>query len=118
MKTNSVKIKKKKELTDDLVFSILQKHADVLKKLSVRKIGLFGSFVRGEQKRQSDIDFLVEFDASSFGENFSGYFNAYMDLTNFLEKIFHKKVDLLTSEMISPYIKPYVSKEVKYLETV
>jgi len=116
--TNRIKRTKKPDLTDERIFSILRKHADVLKKLSVRKIGLFGSFVRGEQKRRSDIDFLVEFDASSFGENFGGYFDAYMDLTNFLEKIFHKKVDLLTSEMISPYIKPYVSKEVKYLETV
>jgi predicted nucleotidyltransferase len=118
MKPDSVKTKKKQELTDELIFSILQKHADVLKKLSVRKIGLFGSFVRGAQKRRSDIDFIVDFDASSFGENFNGYFDAYMDLSNFLGKIFHKKVDLLTSEMISPYIKPYVSKEVKYLETV
>jgi hypothetical protein len=49
MKTDSVKTKKTQELTDELIFSILRKHADVLKKLSVRKIGLFGSFVRGEQ---------------------------------------------------------------------
>jgi predicted nucleotidyltransferase len=96
---------------------ILKEHSDILKKYRVRKIGLFGSYVRGEQKKRSDIDFLVEFDTTSFGKNFDGYFDTYMEHSFHLEKIFHKKIDLLTIEMISPYIKPYVLKEVKYLET-
>jgi len=108
MKTDSVKTKKKQELTDDLIFSILRKHADVLKKLSVRKIGLFGLFVRGEQKRRSDIDFLVEFEKPTF-DNF-------MDLVFSLEKHLGKKVDLVTNDSLSPYIHPYVEKEVKRYE--
>ena len=39
--TNRIKRTKKPDLTDDLIFNILRKHADLLKKLSVRKIGLF-----------------------------------------------------------------------------
>ncbi len=108
MKTDSVKTKKKQELTDDLIFSILRKHADLLKKLSVRKIGLFSSFVRGEQKRRSDIDFLVDFERPIF-DNF-------MDLVFSLEKHLGKKVDLVTKDSLSPYIRPYVEKEVKWYE--
>jgi uncharacterized protein len=108
MKTDSVKTKKEQELTDELIFSILRKHVDLLKKLSVRKIGLFGSFVRGEQKRRSDIDFLVEFEKPSF-DNF-------MDLVFSLEKHLGKKVDLVTKDSLSPYIRPYVEREVKWYE--
>ncbi len=112
-----MKTKNKKALTYNEIMRILKEHSDILKKYRVRKIGLFGSYVRGEQKKRSDIDFLVEFDTASFGKNFDGYFDTYMELSFLLEKIFHKKIDLLTTEMISPYIKPYVLKEVKYLET-
>jgi uncharacterized protein len=108
MTTDSVKTKKKQELTDELIFSILQKHTYVLKKLSVRKIGLFGSFVRGKQKRRSDIDFLVEFEEPTF-DNF-------MDLVFSLEKHLGKKVDLVTKGSLIPYIRPYVEKEVKWYE--
>jgi predicted nucleotidyltransferase len=44
------------------VKAILKEHkAEVVQKYRVREIGIFGSFVRGEQKRRSDIDILVEF---------------------------------------------------------
>ena len=113
-----MKTKKKQDLTVEGIFSILKDHASDLRKYSVKKIGLFGSYVRGEQKLRSDIDLLVEFDTSSFGKNYEGYFDTYMNLSFLLEEIFQKKVDLLTNEMISPYIRPYVLKEVKYLEGI
>ena len=56
------KIKTRKELTDKEIISLLKKHKDLLKKYKVKRIGLFGSYVRGEQKKRSDIDFLVEFE--------------------------------------------------------
>jgi predicted nucleotidyltransferase len=67
----------RKELTDKEIMSLLKKHKDLLKKYMVRRIGLFGSYVRGEQKRGSDIDFLVEFEEPNF-DNF-------MDLSSSLE---------------------------------
>ncbi len=115
--TNKAK-NKNKYLSAETILAMLKEHAGDLRKCSVIKIGLFGSYVRGSQKGRSDIDLLVEFDTSSFGENFGGYFDTYMRLTLLLETILHKKVDLLTSEMISPHIKPYVLKEVKYLEGI
>lgn len=109
-------MKHRKELTEKKIMGLLMEHNAILKKCRVKRIGLFGSYVRGEQKKGSDIDFLVEFDIAAFGKNFNGYFDNYMKLSSSLEGIFGKKIDLLTIEMISPYIKPYALKEVEYLE--
>ena len=66
-----------KNLTDKEIISALEKHSSILKKYKVKKIGLFGSYVRGEQRENSDIDFIVEFEEPSF-DNF-------MDLAFYLE---------------------------------
>lgn len=78
---------------------------------------LFLAQVLGEKKkRKSDIDILVEFDKTAFGKNFEGYYDNYIGLLNSFKKIFKKKIDLLTPDMISPYIKPYVLKEAEFFE--
>lgn len=98
--------KNKKALTQERIFSELKKHDDILKKYSVKKIGLFGSFVRGEQTKKSDIDFLIEFEKPTF-DNF-------MDLAFYLEDLFGRRVELITNGNLSPYMQPYVDKEVKW----
>jgi len=98
----------RKELTDKEIMSQLKKHKGLLKKYKVKRIGLFGSYVRGEQKKHSDIDFLVEFEEPNF-DNF-------MDLAFSLEDLFRKKVELITNGNLSPYIQPYVEKEVRWYE--
>src|SRR3989344_5615387 len=55
-----------KKLTDKIIIQTLKEHKEVLKGYGVIRIGLFGSFVRGEQKENSDIDFIVEFDRPNF----------------------------------------------------
>jgi predicted nucleotidyltransferase len=103
-----MKAKNKKALTYNEIMRILKEHSDILKKYKVRKIGLFGSYVRGEQKKRSDIDFLVAFEEPTF-DNF-------MELLFSLEKLLGKKVDLVTDGSLSPYIRPYVEKEIKWYE--
>ena len=98
-----------KKLTSDEIAKELKEHKDILIKYGVKKIGLFGSFARGEQKANSDIDFLVEFEKPDF-DNF-------MDLVFFLEDLFNRKVELITNGSLSPYIQPYVEKEVEWYET-
>jgi predicted nucleotidyltransferase len=95
-------------LTSKEIFEILNKNHILLEKYTVRKIGLFGSFVRNEANEKSDIDLLVDFKEKTF--------NNFIELTFELEKIFNRKVDLLTEKGISPYILPYIRAEVKWYE--
>jgi|SRR3989338_7071 len=97
----------KKSLDAKEIINILKKQGSILKKYGVRKIGLFGSYASGRQKRNSDIDFLAEFDKPNF--------NDFMDLVFFLENLFGKKVELITKGNLSPYIQPYVEKEIKWI---
>jgi predicted nucleotidyltransferase len=67
-------------LTSEDVLQLIREQADHLKnRFAVRKIGLFGSMVRGEARPDSDLDVLVEFDVPSFDH--------YMDLKFYLEDI-------------------------------
>lgn len=109
---------KTKALTEKEIINILKGHSDVLRKYKIKKIGLFGSYVRGEQRKGSDIDFLVEFDLSAFDSNFTGYFDNFMDLSFYLEDLLGAKVDLIDKDSLSPYIKPYIVEEVEYIETI
>ena len=79
-----------KHLTSKAIISRLHANNDALKAFSVRKIGLFGSYAAGRQTQKSDLDFVVEFDEPTFDH--------YMGLIDFLEKLFGKKVDVLTPE--------------------
>jgi len=91
------------------VIETLKKHErEIKERYGVRRIGVFGSYVRGEQKEASDIDILVEFDEPTF-DNF-------MNLSFYLEGLFGKKVDLITTRGMSPYISPVVEKEVVWCE--
>ncbi|RMI09646.1 MAG: nucleotidyltransferase [Calditrichaeota bacterium] len=47
--------------TKQEIFSLIREYQDQIKKLGVRRLGLFGSFVRGHQDGSSDVDMLVEF---------------------------------------------------------
>lgn len=97
-----------KKITDKEIFGRIRKHWDILEKHGVKRIGLFGSYARGEQKRDSDIDFMVEFEKPDF-DNF-------MDMVFYLEDLFGKNVELVTKAGLSPYIGPYVEKEIRWYE--
>lgn len=82
-------------------------HREILDKYNVKSIAMFGSFVRGQQKKSSDIDFLIEFRESTFDN--------YMGLMNALKKLFHRKVDLVSVKALKGRIKPYIMKEAEWL---
>lgn len=80
------------------------------KKYGVKSIGIFGSYVRGEQKRNSDIDVLVEFNEGRRGGLFE-----FMDLEFYLEDILQKDVDLVMKSALKRHIGKYILQEVNYL---
>ena len=93
---------------------ILKGHKeDIKKNYEVKEIGIFGSYVRGEQKKKSDIDLVVEFDLSAFGKDFEGLFDVFMDLSSYLEDLFGKKVDILTPVSIESIRIKEVAEEIK-----
>lgn len=71
----------------------------------VKKAYLFGSYARNEAEKGSDIDILVELDYSQpIGMKFFGFQSE-------LEKILNKKVDIVTSDGLSKYVKPFIDKD-------
>ncbi len=91
------------------VFGLLRQHRAEITGFGVAKIGLFGSFVRGEQKEASDVDVLVQFEPSK-----KTYKN-FIRLAYFLEDLFNRKTELVTLESLSPFLKPHILKEVSYV---
>jgi len=91
------------------VIETLKKHEDEIKsRFHVSKIGVFGSFARGEDKLESDVDVLVEF------QNGFKTFDNYMDLKFYLEDTFSRNVDLVTMNALKPQLKDNILQDVIY----
>lgn len=91
------------------VINVLKKHEiEIKEKFHVKRIGLFGSYARHEENEESDIDILVEFGEPTL--------HNFMGLIDYLEKLFGRKVDLVTQKSLSPYLRPIVEKEVVWCE--
>ncbi|MCK4560835.1 MAG: nucleotidyltransferase domain-containing protein [Calditrichia bacterium] len=85
--------------------SLIEKIKKYLKEKPVLRAYIFGSVSRNESEKDSDIDILVELDYSqSIGLEF-------IEMQLDLEEILHLKVDLLSSNAISKYIKPFIDKD-------
>jgi uncharacterized protein len=80
-----------------------------LSRFGVVRIGLFGSVNRDESTKDSDVDILIDFNSES--ETYENYINT----CSFLENIFKgSKLDIVTEKGLSPFIGPYILKEVEY----
>jgi predicted nucleotidyltransferase len=93
-------------LTPDAVLSVIGDHRDELRRLGVRRLGLFGSAARGEATEASDLDFVVELEPKTF--------DAYMDLKEWLEATFGRRVDLVLIEAIKPRLRTRILGEAVY----
>lgn len=96
-----LKIKKIKE--------VLDKHKqEIAEKFHVSEIGVFGSYIRGEQESESDIDILVSFD-KPIG------FIKFMRLEFYLSELLGKKVDLVVKDSLKPHIGSVILRETQYV---
>ena len=84
-------------------------HKEELKeKYKIKEIGIFGSYVRGEQKGKSDLDILAEFEEPV----------SLLDLVrteNYLSELLDTKVDLVPKKDVRPELKERILKEAVYL---
>ena len=92
--------------------TIIQKHKKELEeKYGLKEIGIFGSYVRGEQLQDSDIDILVKIEM----EEKVTKAVKFIRLENHLSQILGTKVDLVTKKALKPYIGRRILQEVQYV---
>ncbi|WP_321507165.1 nucleotidyltransferase family protein [uncultured Methanoregula sp.] len=92
----------------DALALLRENEPEIKKRFGVSKIGIFGSFARGEERPESDVDVLVMFRKG--GETF----NNYMGCKFYLEDLFGRKVDLVMNGAIKKRLRPYILGEVVY----
>ena len=88
-------------------YKIIESNRKYLNELGVVSIGIFGSVARGEDRTKSDYDILVEFKKEKKS------FKTFTTLCDFFDVYLGKNYELVTKEGLSPYIGPYILKEVK-----
>ncbi len=74
--------------------TIKEKILPIIKEHKVIKAGIFGSYARGEQKKKSDVDILVEIDNDDMS------LLGFIRLKNLIEKALDKKIDLVEYSLI------------------
>ncbi len=90
------------------ILEIIEDNRHSLKRLGVKRIGIFGSFARNTSQKNSDVDVLVEFQRGK------KTFDNYMDLKEFLEGLLKRKVDLVIRETIKSRLRPSILKDAQY----
>ena len=98
-------MQKQKRINKRVILKQIEKNKDELKSKGVRKIGLFGSILKGKLTKKSDIDILIEFKDISFDN--------YAEVVILLERLFKRKIDLITESSLRPEMA-YVKKEAEY----
>ena len=95
-------------MTPDAILKKLQDNRETIRGFGVRRLGIFGSYARGEQSETSDMDFLVEFDKKTFDN--------YMDLKFFLEDLLGRRVDVVIADSVKPRLRKPIFEETVYAE--
>ena len=91
------------------IIAVIQKNSpEIRSRYGVKKMGLFGSYVRGTQKKRSDIDILVSFDREIDLFDF-------LDLRQYLEDKLQSRVDLVMKSALKPNIGKNILSQVEYV---
>jgi predicted nucleotidyltransferase len=93
-------------LREEVLHQLRHHSQEITARFGVTCLSLFGSTVRGESRRQSDVDLLVEFEPGRP----SGMME-FIDLKNWLESILNRPVDLVTPANIKPRIRQRIIEE-------
>jgi len=100
-----------KKSVDEIKKILIENFKYLKEKYKIKKIGIFGSYIRKEENKKSDIDILIEIEDDSDITLID-----IVRIERFLTELIGIKVDLLTINGLSPYIKPYILKEVEFIE--
>jgi predicted nucleotidyltransferase len=92
----------------DEIIRLLREHRPELERFGVKSLALFGSAARGEEREDSDVDLLVEF------QHPVGLFE-FVDLKGYLEGLLGRRVDLGTPASLKPRLREPILKEAVYV---
>jgi len=90
------------------IIDTIFKNRALLTKYKVKAFALFGSYARKEQKKSSDVDFLVEFSEPTFRN--------YIGLLGDLRALLKSRVDLVCKDGLKPRIRSYILKDAEWLK--
>jgi uncharacterized protein len=97
--------------TRDQIISFIAKNKDLFRnKFHITKIGFFGSFARGEQNEESDLDLIVEFE-----DNTQNLYDLKLDIKEFFRSELGIEIDICREKYIKPRIKKEILKETLYV---
>lgn len=95
-------------MNQDIVSKLKAEKNNLYEKFKVTRLGVFGSFARGEENAYSDIDILIEFSETP---GMKMFFNT----EEYLEKLLERKIDLVRENSIRPELKEIIMSEVIFL---
>lgn len=93
---------------DEIKHRLINQKSALQARYSISRLGIFGSYVRGEQKNESDLDILIDYEEPPT-------LFTLIELENQLTDLLGIKVDLVTQRGIKPQLKNYILDEVEYL---
>ena len=93
---------------DEIKKSLTAQKSTLHTKYKINSLGIFGSYVRGEQKSESDLDILIDYEEAPS-------LITLIEIENQLSKLLGIKVDLVTRKGIKPRLRSYILEEVVYL---
>lgn len=98
-----MKVRRTGRILQEIIQTLKEHQKELRETYRVKHLKIFGSYVRNDQKEDSDLDLIVSFEETPTLLEF-------IALKGYLENITGIKVDLVTEEGISPYIKPYIEE--------
>ena len=99
-------VKPLNEKQGSVVHKIANMRRELAERFTVKQIGVFGSFARGNKRAESDVDIIVEFAEPTFDH--------YMDLKFRLEEVLQRPVDLVIADTVKPRLKSIIEREIIY----
>jgi uncharacterized protein len=91
------------------IIARLQENQAALKAQGVVHAAVFGSVARGEQRRDSDIDIMIELDPAARVTMFD-----YVDIKEFIESLFREPVDVVNRDGLKPHVRPRAAADAIY----
>jgi uncharacterized protein len=97
-------VQTKKELLERILAS-----EGEIRSYGVKRLGIFGSFVRDEAKENSDVDFFIDFDIEY--KTLKNFFR----LARYLQNLLGRRVEIITPQSLNKFIGKYVTQQVEYV---